>query len=149
MKRFVSILLLLSILLSGCSAQAEAEKTKYNATFLTLFDTVTSIVGYAENEEAFREMTQAVHDELLVYHQLFDIYTNRTVYYLGLCSCLLLFRSSLCGLGCLCSCTLGSCCLNLLFYHFFLRHNNFFCLDFGHINGIHFGHRHNCLLYCF
>ena len=76
MKRFVSILLLLSILLSGCSAQAEAEKTKYNATFLTLFDTVTSIVGYAENEEAFREMTQAVHDELLVYHQLFDIYTD-------------------------------------------------------------------------
>ena len=76
MKRFVSILLLLSILLSGCSAQAEAEKTKYNATFLTLFDTVTSIVGYAENEEVFREMTQAVHDELLVYHQLFDIYTD-------------------------------------------------------------------------
>ena len=76
MKRFVCILLLLSICLSGCAGKAEPEKQKYTATFLTLFDTVTSIVGYADSEEEFRTMTQAVHDELLVYHQLFDIYND-------------------------------------------------------------------------
>ena len=76
MRRFTCIVLLLSILMSGCAGQEAPEKKKYNATFLTLFDTVTSIVGYAEDEETFRTMTQNVHDELLVYHQLFDIYND-------------------------------------------------------------------------
>lgn len=76
MKRLVSVLLLLSILLSGCAGQREPEKSKYTATFLDLFDTVTSIVGYADSEEAFRTMVQPVHDALLAYHQLFDIYND-------------------------------------------------------------------------
>jgi thiamine biosynthesis lipoprotein len=33
-------------------------------------------VGRAESEASFREKAQAVHDELLVYHQLFDIYND-------------------------------------------------------------------------
>lgn len=74
MKRFVSVLLLLGVLLSGCAGQTEPERKQYTATFLTLFDTVTSIVGKAESEEAFRATAQALHDELLEYHQLFDIY---------------------------------------------------------------------------
>ena len=76
MKRTLCILLLVSLLLSGCAGQAAPEQKQYNATFLTLFDTVTTIVGKAEREEAFREKAQAVHDELLVYHQLFDIYND-------------------------------------------------------------------------
>ena len=77
MKRFLCGLLLVSMLLSGCTAgQAEPEKKQYNASFLTLFDTVTSVVGKAENEDAFRVTSQAIHDELLVYHQLFDIYND-------------------------------------------------------------------------
>ena len=76
MKRYVCILLLLTILLSGCAGQAEPEEKQYTATFLTLFDTVTSITGRAESEKAFSAKAQAVHDELLVYHQLFDIYND-------------------------------------------------------------------------
>jgi thiamine biosynthesis lipoprotein len=34
------------------------------------------MVGFAETEEAFRETAQVIHDELLVYHQLFDIYND-------------------------------------------------------------------------
>ena len=76
MKRFLCICILLCLLLSGCAGQTAAEEKQYNATFLTLFDTVTTIVGKAESEAAFTEMAQAVHDELLVYHRLFDIYND-------------------------------------------------------------------------
>ena len=75
-RRLICWLLLVSLLLSGCSLRQEPEKKQYTATFLTLFDTVTSIVGRDESEEAFREKSQQVHDALLEYHQLFDIYNS-------------------------------------------------------------------------
>ena len=74
MKRILSGVLLLCLLLSGCAGVATPAQTQYTATFLSLFDTVTTIVGRAESEEAFRAITQEIHDELLEYHQLFDIY---------------------------------------------------------------------------
>ena len=73
MKRIFALLLTLSLLLTGCTGAGEAQK-QYSATFLTVFDTVTTIVGRDVSEEAFSRKAQAVHDELLVYHQLFDIY---------------------------------------------------------------------------
>lgn len=76
MKRLICGLLLLSLILSGCGAQAQPEKKQYTATFLTLFDTVTTIVGRDDSKEAFEGKTQAIHDELLQYHQLFDIYND-------------------------------------------------------------------------
>ena len=75
MKRLIS-LLLCALLLTGCTAPREPEKKQYTATFLTLFDTVTSIVGRADSEEAHMAVAQAIHDELLIYHQLFDIYND-------------------------------------------------------------------------
>lgn len=77
MKRIFALILAV-LLLTGCSAPAPAADTKeqYTATFLNLFDTVTTIIGRAESEEAFREMTQGIHDDLLRYHQLFDIYND-------------------------------------------------------------------------
>jgi len=77
MKRILCGLLLVCMLLSGCAAgQKEPEKKQYNASFLTLFDTLTTVVGKAESEDAFRATAQAIHDELLQYHQLFDIYND-------------------------------------------------------------------------
>jgi len=73
MKRLCSLLLLMALLLTGCSAPPQVPK-QYTATFLTLFDTVTTITGFAESEEAFRETAQTIHDALLEYHRLFDIY---------------------------------------------------------------------------
>jgi len=75
-KRLICGLLLLSLILSGCAIRKDPEQKQYTATFLTLFDTVTSIVGRDVSEEAFREKAQAVHDALLEYHQLFDIYNS-------------------------------------------------------------------------
>ena len=76
MKRLICILFALCLLLSGCGGVKEQEKKQYTATFLDLFDTVTTVVGRAESEEIFRGWAQAVHDELLFYHQLFDIYND-------------------------------------------------------------------------
>ncbi len=61
-------------LLSGCSQKEEPKLNRYDAQFFELFDTVTSIVGYTEDEETFREYANELRDELLVYHQLYDIY---------------------------------------------------------------------------
>ena len=75
MKRFVSAAVLMCLLLGGC-AGAKQEKKQYTATFLTLFDTVTTVVGRADSEAQFKEKAQKVHDALLEYHQLFDIYND-------------------------------------------------------------------------
>ena len=76
MKRLVIGILVLCLALSGCAAAGEPEKKQYNATFLTLFDTVTVITGKAESQDAFTKNAQSIHDALLVYHQLFDIYND-------------------------------------------------------------------------
>ena len=77
MKRLLSVLILVAVMLSGCTAgQLTQEKKQYTATFLTLFDTVTTVVGKADRKDDFEIKAQAVHDELLEYHQLFDIYND-------------------------------------------------------------------------
>ena len=76
MKRILC-LLLACLLLGGCAAtEPKIEKKIYEATFLTLFDTVTVIKGASESKEAFSDVAHSIHDELLEYHQLFDIYNE-------------------------------------------------------------------------
>ena len=75
-RRFLAVVLALC-LLAGCSSPAAVSKpTVYEASFLTLFDTVTFIKGTAKSEEAFSETVNQIHDELERYHQLFDIYND-------------------------------------------------------------------------
>ena len=76
MKRIFAIFLVLTLLLTGCAAPISVADTtqQYTATFLNLFDTVTTIIGRAESEEAFREISKGIHDDLLHYHELFDIF---------------------------------------------------------------------------
>lgn len=82
MKKHLLSLLLSCLLLTGCATpalpqtQPTQDGKRFTATFLDVFDTVTTIVGYDESKEAFEEKTQAIHDELLLYHQLFDIYNT-------------------------------------------------------------------------
>lgn len=77
MKYRICSLLLVMLLLTGCAVGGmQPEQTRYEASFLSLFDTVTTMVGYAESEAEFREAAQSIHDELLVYHQLYDIYNE-------------------------------------------------------------------------
>ena len=70
--------MLVLVLLTGCVRIPgnAPELTQYNATFLTLFDTVTTMVGRYPSEKEFSDAAQSIHDELLEYHQLFDIYND-------------------------------------------------------------------------
>ena len=74
MKRIFCATLALCLLLSGCATVPSSENKQFTATFLTLFDTVTSIVGFAKTQEDFQAQAQKIHDDLYYYHQLFDIY---------------------------------------------------------------------------
>ena len=75
LRKLTAVLLSLVLLLTGCAAAGKTPAQKqYQASFLTLFDTVTYISGLADSEEAFQAQAQEIHDRLLVYHQLFDIY---------------------------------------------------------------------------
>ena len=73
MKRLICLFLCLC-LLTGCAAPAQQKQ--YTATFLTLFDTVTTMLGRSDSKESFQETAQSLHDQLLEYHQLFDIYNT-------------------------------------------------------------------------
>lgn len=77
MRRGIALVAVLAVLLTGCMAgKQEPQPQQYTATFLTLFDTVTTIVGRSDSEEAFTQTAQMIHDDLEVYHQLFDIYNS-------------------------------------------------------------------------
>ena len=74
-RRFLAAFLAVSLLFAGCAAkQEEPQQKQYKATYLTVFDTVTIMLGYAEDEDAFYRVTDGLIDELTEYHQLFDIY---------------------------------------------------------------------------
>lgn len=77
MIRKILAFVLAAVLMTGCGAPTgETAQKRYQATFLTLFDTVTSIVGYAKTEEEFESIVDEIHDQLEAYHQLFDIYND-------------------------------------------------------------------------
>ena len=76
MRRILCLLCVCCLLLTGCAGQPTAGPKQYNATFLDVFDTVTTIVGRADSQEAFTANAHAVHDALMEYHQLFDIYND-------------------------------------------------------------------------
>lgn len=81
----IAALSLALLTLTGCSTTqiidvgqpsetAEPELTRYQASFLDLFDTLTTVVGYAESEGEFRAVAEQLRSGLEEYHQLYDIY---------------------------------------------------------------------------
>lgn len=72
----VCMIIVTVVAAAGCGLGAVSKTSRYQAEFLTLFDTATQIVGYAPTEEIFKEQVQAVYDELEEYHRLYDIYED-------------------------------------------------------------------------
>lgn len=67
----VTLMLLLQV--TACSS---VKKTRYEAEFLVLFDTMTKIVAYMDSKEAFSRQSQFIYGRLKEYHELYDIYNN-------------------------------------------------------------------------
>ena len=61
-------------LLVGCKPKKEL--TRYTTIFYDVFDTVTQVIAYCESEEEFNTQMQALHQDLIVYNQLYDIYND-------------------------------------------------------------------------
>ncbi len=75
MKKKLLAFLSAAFLLSGCGDMGLTRAgIRYQATFLELFDTVTTVIGYASSEEEFQETAEEIRDRLQYYHRLFDIY---------------------------------------------------------------------------
>lgn len=63
------------LVLSGCAnVSSIIPKKQFQATFLELFDTVTTIIGFAGNKDEFQTVADSIKQDLEKYHQLFDIY---------------------------------------------------------------------------
>ena len=79
-KRFICALLagaLCLSLLAGCGTpQKQKELTRYSTIFYDVFDTVTQVIAYCESEEEFNTQMQVLHQDLIVYNQLYDIYND-------------------------------------------------------------------------
>ena len=70
---FLSVLLLLQMpILSSCTRQ----KQKFSTYSLDYFDTVTTIIGYADSQAEFDGVANTIIDELGEYHKLFTIYQS-------------------------------------------------------------------------
>jgi thiamine biosynthesis lipoprotein len=74
----ITVILLIFILAAGIAGCGSGKKSlnRYQATYLDLFDTVTTITGYEANEKLFKKNAQLIYDELETYHKLFDIYNS-------------------------------------------------------------------------
>ncbi|SFQ14863.1 thiamine biosynthesis lipoprotein [Lachnospiraceae bacterium XBB1006] len=72
----VVIILLLIVVIVKMRPREE----RYSVSYTDVFDTVTQFSGYAKSQKDFQEEVEVLHQELLRYHQLFDIYHN----YLGI-----------------------------------------------------------------
>ena len=62
----ICLLLVLCMVLTGCASVPK----HYNATYLNLFDTVTTIICHEKGE------AEEIYEQLYRYHQLFDIYND-------------------------------------------------------------------------
>lgn len=62
------------LLSSGCAGAGEL--TRYQAEFMSLFDTVTIIIGYSESKEDFTLLAGRIKGVLEEYHMLYDIYND-------------------------------------------------------------------------
>ena len=84
-RRFLSVFLAAALcvsLLAGCGAASSSASStadgpqRYSTVFYDAFDTVTQVIAYCDSEEEFTRQMDALHADLLEYHELYDIYND-------------------------------------------------------------------------
>lgn len=76
MKKKVTILLVLLLMLNLSSCGSEKSLERYETEFMGYFDTVTKVVAYTKSEKIFKQQVKLIKEDTEQYHQLFDIYNN-------------------------------------------------------------------------
>lgn len=74
MKRIAAILLIIAALFAPCGCKKT--DAKYQYAFFDIFDTVTELTIYAENEAAAADAARAAHERLIYLNKLYDIYNE-------------------------------------------------------------------------
>ena len=73
MKKIISLLIILCLIFGFCGCKLNPKKfTDYSFDY---FDTVTTIVGFEQSEEDFKQNCDQIKAWLSEYHNLYDIYT--------------------------------------------------------------------------
>lgn len=68
----LSLVFGLSLALTGCGQRQEF----FTVSWFDVFDTVTMVQGYAASKAEWDRQTEALHEDLLRYHRLFDVYNQ-------------------------------------------------------------------------
>ena len=70
-------------LLTGCGkndapsvSTAQGGAQRYSTIFYDAFDTVTQVIAYCDSEAEFQQQMEALHEDLLAYHERYDIYND-------------------------------------------------------------------------
>ena len=73
MRRWIAAALAAVLLLSGCAGKQPESR---QAVYLDVFDTVTTVAAVGMDEADFQQAAEKIHETLLFYHRLFDIYND-------------------------------------------------------------------------
>lgn len=61
---------------SGNNSSKNSDYQRYDAQFLELFDTASTVIGFTKTKEEFSQISEKIYNEFEIYHQLFDIYND-------------------------------------------------------------------------
>ena len=75
MKKLAAALLAAALALA-LALPTQAEMNRYSAVFMDTFDTVISLIGFADSQETFDTWSAAVHNQYVYMHKLFDTYNS-------------------------------------------------------------------------
>lgn len=76
MKKLAAALLLAALCLACVFPGQAADMNRYSAVFMDTFDTVISLIGFADSQETFDKWSDAVHQQYIYMHKLFDTYNS-------------------------------------------------------------------------
>ena len=73
MKKLAAALLLCALCLA-LALPGQADMNRYSSVFMDTFDTVISLIGFADSQETFDRWSELVHEQYIYMHKLFDTY---------------------------------------------------------------------------
>lgn len=76
MKKFISIILSLSFLLTLVSCSADTGLKRFSKSFFDIFDTASTVVAYDKSQKDFEEHFKMFYEEVETYSKFYDIYKS-------------------------------------------------------------------------